>query len=177
MNYNLTEMTKSMKLFTGVFLFLLLDGYGQEHYFSEVALKDILLTEENEKVSFRTILDENKGRTIFLDIWASWCKDCVIAMPKVKKLKKEYPKVSFVYISLDRNERDWKKGIRRFGIEDGQHYWANNGWKSNLFNDLDLDWIPRYMILDGSGNIGLYRAIKADDEKIINYLKNEQYEK
>ncbi|WP_299531561.1 TlpA disulfide reductase family protein [Ulvibacterium sp.] len=177
MNSNLTEMMKSGKFFSGILLFFLLDGYAQARNFSELALNDILLTEENEKVPFRTILDENQGRTIFLDIWASWCKDCVVGMPKVRKLKEEYPRVSFVYISLDRNEADWKKGIQRFGIGDGQHYWATKGWKSDLFNDLDLDWIPRYMILDGSGNIALYRAIKADDKKIINYLKNEQDEK
>ncbi len=168
---------KPKKLFIWTFPFLFLVSYAQKHTFSEEALNDILLTEKNKEVSFISILDENKGRTIFLDIWASWCKDCVVGMPKVKKLKKEYPEVSFVYISLDKNETNWKKGIRRFGIEDGAHYWATNGWKSDLFNDLDLDWIPRYMILDGSGNIKVFKAIKADDKGILNYLKNEKYEK
>lgn len=168
---------KGERLLLGIFLFLFLGGYAQKDMFSEEALNDVLLTEKGEEVSFKSILNKNKGRIIFLDIWASWCKDCVVGMPKIKKLKKEYPKVSFVYISLDKNETDWKKGIRRFGIEDGLHYWAANGWKSDLFNDLDLDWIPRYMILDGSGNIELFKAIKADDVKILNYLKNKQYEK
>lgn len=42
---------------------------------------------------------------------------------------------------------------------------------------MDLDWIPRYMILDHTGAIKLFRAIKADDKEILNYLKNEEYEK
>jgi len=107
---------------------------------------------------------------VLIDIWATWCKDCIVGMPIVRKLKKDYPNVKLVYISLDRNEVSWRKGIKRFEIEEGLHFWAEDGWESELFQSIDLDWIPRYMILDEHGKIKLYRAIKASDKEIVKQL-------
>ena len=36
-----------------------------------------------------------------VDFWASWCKDCVLALPGTKELKAENPEIDFVYFSLD----------------------------------------------------------------------------
>lgn len=144
---------------------------AQEHTFSKAALNDSLVSLIGDQVTFGSLIKAHKGKTILLDIWASWCKDCVVGMPTVKKLKEEFPEVAFVYISLDRNEASWKKGIKRFGISNGSHFWASKGWKSELFQDIDLDWIPRYMVLDAQGNIKLYKAIKATDKEIVKQLR------
>lgn len=145
---------------------------AQEHSFSEAALNDSLVSLDGNEVTFQSVIESHKGKTILLDIWASWCKDCVVGMPKVKELQKEYPDISVLYISLDRDEASWKKGIDRFKIEDGAHFWATGGWKSELFKDIDLDWIPRYMVLDAAGNIKLYKAIKASDKAIVKQLRD-----
>ncbi|MBD0778008.1 TlpA family protein disulfide reductase [Maribacter sp. ANRC-HE7] len=144
---------------------------AQEHTFSQAALNDSLVSLIGDKVTFDSLIKAHKGKTILLDIWASWCKDCVVGMPTVKKLKEEFPEIAFVYISLDRNAASWKKGIKRFGISNGSHFWASEGWKSDLFKDIDLDWIPRYMVLDAQGNIKLYKAIKASDKEIVKQLR------
>ena len=165
---------KGLKLLS---LFLLLNSMGcpRETSFSDKALADTFLTVDGEDVSFRSILEENHGKVVLLDIWASWCKDCIVGIPEIKKLMAQYPDISLVYISIDRDEKSWKNGIQRFDLNDGQHYWAPKGWKSDLFEYIDLDWIPRYMILDETGEIKLYEAIKASDSNIkrqIGALKN-----
>ena len=38
--------------------------------------------------------------------------------------------------------------------------------------EIDVDWIPRYIILDKKGKIVLYRAIETDFDKINETLKN-----
>lgn len=144
---------------------------AQEHAFSDEALNDTLINLEGEDVTFNSIIEKNIGNVVLIDIWATWCKDCIVGMPIVNKLKKDYPNVVFVYISLDKDERSWKQGIKRFKIENGSHFWAVDGWKSELFKSIDLDWIPRYMILDEKGKIKLYKAIKASDKEIIKQLK------
>ena len=158
------------KLHIFILIFSFFAAQAQENSFSEEALNDVLIDLNRDEVSFNSILEENKGSVMFIDIWASWCKDCIVGMPIVKQLKKDYPNVEFVYISLDRDKASWKNGIARFKIEEGKHYWAEDGWKSELFKGIDLDWIPRYMILDESGNIKLYKAIKASDKKIVKQL-------
>ena len=159
------------KLYIFITIFSFIGIQAQEYKFPEAALNDSLINEVGEKVSFNSKIEVNRGKVVLLDIWASWCKDCVIGMPIVKDLKKEYPEVSFVYISLDRNEEAWKKGIQRFKINDGTHYWAAGGWDSALFKGIDLDWIPRYIVLDEHGNIKLYKAIKANDKRIVKQLR------
>ena len=43
--------------------------------------------------------------------------------------------------------------------------------KGALGKALDVDWIPRYIVIDKNGKIVLYRAIETDFEKINNVLK------
>lgn len=159
-----------MKTFIAAFFFIFISLQAQEQRFSEISLNDTLLTLEGEDIKFKAIIEENKGNVVLIDIWATWCKDCIVGMPIVKQLKKEYPNVKVVYISLDKTEASWKKGIKRFGIEEGSHYLVEKGWKADLFESMDLDWIPRYMILDEQGNIKLYKAIKASDKRIVKHL-------
>ncbi len=159
-----------------IYILLVLSSFmtiqAQEHSFSKAALNDVLLDLDGEAVTFKSIIDAHGGKTVLLDIWASWCKDCVVAMPKVKELQRDFPDMAVVFISLDKNEASWKKGIEKFKIAKGAHYWANDGWKSELFQDIDLDWIPRYMVLDPEGKIKLYKAIKASDKSIVEQLRN-----
>ena len=130
------------KLYLIISFFSLFAIQAQEHSFSDEALNDTLINLEGEDVTFNSIIEENIGNVVLIDIWATWCKDCIVGMPIVNKLKKDYPNVVFVYISLDRDESSWKQGIKRFKIENGSHFWAVDGWKSELFQSIDLDWIP-----------------------------------
>jgi hypothetical protein len=46
--------------------------------------------------------------------------------------------------------------------------------KGEFGKSIDLDWIPRYIIIDKKGNIITYRAIETDFEKINETLKKLQ---
>jgi hypothetical protein len=41
-----------------------------------------------------------------------------------------------------------------------------NDQQQGVFGTIDLDWIPRYIIVDKTGKIVLYRAIETDFDKI-----------
>lgn len=139
--------------------------------FSEKALNDVMQTQEGTQLSFSEILSKYKGKTIVVDVWASWCSDCIKGMPLVKELQKKYTKdVVYLFLSLDKNTNAWKKGIKRYHVE-GEHYFISSGWKGDFCSSIDLDWIPRYMIVDKTGKIKLFKAIKASDDKLIKALK------
>jgi hypothetical protein len=54
----------------------------------------------------------------------------------------------------------------------GDHYLIQSAWKGGDFRkQIDLDWIPRYILIDKSGQIVKYRSIEADDSDLINLLK------
>ena len=141
-----------------------------ETQFSEAALNDEFVTLNGDSVLFKTILEKHLGNTVFIDVWASWCKDCLEGMPSVKELQQKHPEVDFVYLSLDKTQKAWKKGIDRLEIK-GDHYFMQSGWKGAMGTFLDLDWIPRYMIIDKQGIIKVFKAIKTTDITLLNNLK------
>jgi len=141
-----------------------------ETQFSKAALNDVLLTLNDDSILFKSILEKHQGKTVFIDVWASWCKDCLKGLPSVKALQTEHPEVDFVYLSLDKTQKAWKKGIKRLEIK-GDHYFMKSGWKGAMGTFLDLDWIPRYMIIDKQGAIKVFKAIETTDITLLNNLK------
>ncbi len=138
--------------------------------FSQEALNDTFTMLDGNSIAFKDILETYKGKTIVIDIWASWCGDCLKSMPKVKTLQKEYPDVAYVFLSLDRGVEAWKKGIKKYQVE-GNHYYMPSAKKCDFANFVNISWIPRYMVINKAGEIVVFNVIEADDDKLIEALK------
>ncbi|MCD9576464.1 TlpA family protein disulfide reductase [Flavobacterium soyae] len=138
---------------------------AQKTSFSKEALSEKLLTLDGGQASFKNILKKYKGKTLVIEVWASWCGDCVKAMPKVKELQANNPNVSYLFLSADKTAEKWKIGIEKHELK-GDHFMMNDGMKGVFGKAIDLDWIPRYIIVDKTGKIVLYRAIETDFDKI-----------
>ncbi len=158
-----------MKIVIVFFLFTFL-AQAQQKSFSEAALNDVFLSENNREITLSEILQQYKGKTIFIDIWASWCKDCIVGMPKVQKLREKNPEIVFLFLSLDKETDSWKHGIEKYGVV-GENYFIPSGWKGPFCSSIDLDWIPRYMVVNSEGEIGLYKAIETNDKNLLKALK------
>lgn len=143
---------------------------AQKTEFSKEVLSTTLLSTDGKQVKFKDILKTQKGKTLVIEVWASWCGDCVKAMPKLKELQANNPSVSYVFISMDKTADKWKAGIEKHQLN-GPQYMANDGMKGVFGKAIDLDWIPRYIIIDKTGKIVVYRAIETDFEKINETLK------
>ncbi|MES2574491.1 MAG: TlpA disulfide reductase family protein [Bacteroidota bacterium] len=138
--------------------------------FSKEALSENLLAINGSQVAFKNILKKHKGKILVIEVWASWCGDCVKAMPKIKELQVNNPEVAYVFISMDKTSDKWKQGIEKHQLK-GDHFMANDQMKGIFGKAIHLDWIPRYIIIDRTGKIVLYRAIESDFEKIDTTLK------
>lgn len=139
--------------------------------FTKIALDENLLSLDGNQIPFKEILKKHQGKTIIIECWASWCGDCVKAMPKIKELQTNNPEVDYVFISMDKTVENWKIGVEKHNLI-GDHYMANDQMKGVFGKSIDLDWIPRYIIVDKKGEIVLYRAIETDFEKINTSLKS-----
>ena len=146
---------------------------AQQKDFSQAALDNQLISLDGTEIAFKDIINKYRGKTVVMEVWASWCSDCVKAMPKLKELQNNHPDVVYLFISMDKAEDKWKSGIEKHQIK-GEHYWATDGMKGKFGQSIDLDWIPRYIIIDKKGNVIVYRAIETDFEKINNTLKSQQ---
>jgi thiol-disulfide isomerase/thioredoxin len=143
---------------------------AQNTEFSKETLEKNLVNTDSTKVTFDEVLEKHKGKVTVIEIWASWCSDCVKAMPKVKEMQTNNPNVDYIFISMDKAFDKWLAGIEKHQII-GDHYWVTDGMKGEFGKSISLDWIPRYIILDKKGKIITYRAIETDFDAINATLK------
>ena len=163
-------MKKTIALFVALASFSC--SKAQKKEFSKEALAENVVAMDGSEVSFQSILDKYKGKTVVLEFWASWCSDCVKAMPKIKELQQKNPDVVYVFFSCDKTFDKWKEGIEKHELK-GDHYLVKDGMKGTFGKSVDLDWIPRYIVVNKKSKISLYRAIETDFELIQKTL-NEQ---
>lgn len=141
--------------------------------FSQASLNQKLEDETGKNTTVQSILDQHKGKVLIIDFWASWCRDCLLALPKAEELEKNNPNIDFVFFSLERNKEGFDKSIARFNMQEKENYWFSEGWKNDFNNYIDLNWIPRYMIVNQQSGIAKYYAIAPEDpdiQKTINDL-------
>ncbi len=162
-------MKKTIALFVALASFSC--SKAQKNEFSKVALAEKVISMDGSEVSFESVLDKYKGKTVVLEFWASWCSDCVKAMPKIKELQQNNPDVVYVFFSCDKTFDKWKEGIVKHELK-GENFLIKEGMKGSLGKSLDLDWIPRYIVVDKKSRISLYRAIETDFELIQKTLND-----
>lgn len=138
--------------------------------FSEPALQDEFVGMDGETTNLEAILAKHQGERILVDVWASWCSDCIVGMPVLKQIQDEFPSVTYLFLSQDRSVGAWKKGIEKYEIR-GEHYFIKRGSNGPFSDFLNSNWIPRYMVIDEDGKITLFKAKKATDKRIKEALK------
>lgn len=139
--------------------------------FSEVSLNEKVYDLNDTPYTLKDIINKHKGKKVLIDVWASWCRDCLEGLPKVKQLQEDFPEVVFLFLSVDEKQNYWKYRVKKNAIK-GEHYNLPKGMKDGEFVDfLSLRWIPRYLVLDENGKILLFKATNASDKNIVEALK------
>lgn len=99
-------------------------------------------------------LSDLKGKTVFLDFWASWCAPCRKENPKlVKTYKKFHPKGFEIFaVSLDENKDQWLKAIRKDHLN-WEHVNDFNGQSNKAAFLYGVEGIPDSFLIDSTGII------------------------
>jgi len=110
---------------------------------------------ENHKGG-ETSLADLKGKVVYVDVWATWCGPCKREIPFLKEVEKEYhdKEIAFVSISVDeKKDYDaWRNMVTDKELG-GVQLMADNDWKSTFVTDYAIKGIPRFILIDGEGNI------------------------
>mgnify|MGYP005842494947 CR=1 FL=1 len=116
-------------------------------------------------------LNDFKGKYVYLQVYTSWCTSCMEQMMMFQNFQKKFGnKVEFVAISIDRDEKLFKRMIPK-----------NYSWKILHCNtirqfkeDYNIKSVPTYFLIGPKGEI-LEAFTKSPDEGaeflISNYLK------
>lgn len=117
--------------------------------------KVILTKITGENLFLDDVIKNNKGKLIYIDYWASWCAPCRELMPDSKKLNEDYKdkNILFIYISIDKNADAWREASIKEHINKNVNYISQNYPEANLYQELQLKTIPRYILYDKEGKL------------------------
>lgn len=99
-------------------------------------------------------IDNLKGKVLYIDIWATWCRPCLQQLPAMKELEEKYrdTDVQFVSISVD-SERDkgkWEKMVHGQEMKGVQLF---AGSSQEFSRDYKITTIPRFVIIGKDGEL------------------------
>ena len=138
---------------------------------SEIIESDFYLEDINgDQVS----LTDFEGKLLYVDIWASWCGPCRKQFPYAKKLKEKFSKrqlkkIKFIYISIDTDYEKWKESLEKLNL-DGYQFISPSDKLNSASSYFGVSSIPRYIIIDESGNILSPNAKRPSDETLFDDL-------
>lgn len=131
-------------------------------------LEEKLVSIEGDTLSLKQILAANQNKVKVIDFWASWCKPCVEEIQKAKSFKQDLSSnndVNWIFISIDHNVESWKSmsnKLQEFGLMENQYRIVNRR-ESDILNIMDINMIPRYIILSKTNKIISEKAPKPSD--------------
>ena len=111
------------------------------------------------------LLSNFKGKTIFLNYWATWCRPCLAEMPDIDKAKKILENEDFVFIAA--SDEDLEK-IKEFVAKNDYSFQIVQS-KTSVF-DLDISAFPTTFVINKEGEI-VYNEVGARDWAAENTLK------
>jgi len=134
-----------------------------------------LLTNKDEETTWEDILNINKGKVIYVDLWATWCAPCVEEMPASVALhdKLKGKPVSFVNITVDKpiDKDKWKKAVVKYSLNKvGYQNYMIDGWSPLavfMHGRSDGVSVPRYVLIDKAGNVASIAAKQPSDPLLL----------
>ena len=144
-------------------------------------LENILPGKPSPDISLINTKQENvasadfyKGKLVYIDIWATWCKPCIKEYPDFVKLEEEYhdKNIRFVSVSFDAEKKDWDDYVNTHKLE-GNQFWVDLKNKKIYDDGFNITMIPRFILLDGEGKIINANAPRPSTGMEIRKLINE----
>lgn len=115
-------------------------------------------------------LADYRGKTIFLNFWATWCPPCIAEMPDINNLYNEVGSdVAFLLISVDKEEDKVWAFEERKGF-DYPLYRLSGGLPAAYHSSA----VPTTFVIDPTGKIVMRREgmAKYDTQKFKGFLRN-----
>jgi len=117
------------------------------------------LTEVPRENILKTILDRYKGKTVVLDVWATWCGWCIKGHEEMAPYKEELKDKDIVFVYLTSSSSPFNRWMQYTSTVPGEHYYLTEEQDKYLSDKIwDSGGVPKYAIYDKDGN-QLYKQV------------------
>jgi thiol-disulfide isomerase/thioredoxin len=117
----------------------------------------------------RITLAEARGKVVVLDFWATWCKPCLLEMPRLDQVARAHPDVAVIAINIDDpaaaramfDRRGWTMALVADDGDTSQRYGVSS--------------IPHTVILDRRGVVrDVLHGARADLATVIETIRSSE---
>jgi thiol-disulfide isomerase/thioredoxin len=98
-----------------------------------------------------TLPETLKGKTVFVDFWASWCTPCKESFPVLNELTKKYSSQGLVIIGVNLDET--KADMEHFLKAQPASFVVVRDASETIVKKLGIRTFPSSFILDGDGKV------------------------
>ena len=106
-------------------------------------------------------LSSLRGKVVFIDFWASWCKGCRQVSKNLISIYKKYKDEQFINgdkfvifsVCLDTDIEKWHDAVKKDSLQDFINVCDLKGFKSKAAIDYKIGGIPFGFLIDGNGII------------------------
>lgn len=111
-------------------------------------------------------LEDLRGKTVYVDFWASWCAPCLRSMPLINELYNKYQDQNFEVIAINVDDP----------IEDGQDFLLDTpldfliaaDTDNTVLNHFEVTGMPTSFLIDKEGVVRMvHMGFRGNDIEII----------
>jgi thiol-disulfide isomerase/thioredoxin len=100
-----------------------------------------------------SVIQQNRGKVIYIDIWATWCGPCRQEFPYARKLEDAFgDNVVFLYLCLESGEDAYQNLLKKYAHK-GIHKFLDEEQSKLLRAKYQVKGVPHYMLIDKNGHI------------------------
>lgn len=119
------------------------------------------------------LIAHNPNKVLYIDIWATWCGPCKKEFPYSRKLYDmiDPERIQMIYLCVGSSKDEWEKVVKS-EVLNGQHYLIDdeNLKKFGNKNSINIQGIPRYIIVGSDGTIKNKNAPKPSSANLLDIL-------
>jgi thiol-disulfide isomerase/thioredoxin len=118
-----------------------------------------------DETAFQRALEQNKGKVVLFDFWATWCEPCRAELPQLVKLERKLRDRGLVLVTVSADSADQQDAALQFLEQSGVRFPAY------IKHVIDTHWsgaLPALFLYDRSG----HRAISFVGEAEISDIEH-----
>ena len=98
-------------------------------------------------------LEEQRGKVVLVNFWATWCQPCEAEMPAMQKMYEEYKDQGFVVLALNMTYQDTPSAVLPFTQEYGLTFPILLETDGKVASQYELRSLPSSFFIDRDGII------------------------